>query len=467
MNKRYKLLEILATFDKSEIRQLRKILRSPFFVMREDLKRLFEFLVDSPKKGVVFPSLEAIFSKTYPEEKFSAVRIRGTMSDLLERVEEFLLINFHRQDKLEARLLLTHIYRKRKLKKSYQSNIKKTQQLLDKHPRRNGLYYKQLLDYYVEKMKFQINTNRTDHLYFQEISENNDILFLIQKLQNACAQLTHQSVYKMNTEFGLLNYFLDQLEEQPQYMKIPAISIFYYCYRFIKDTDLDYFQKFKTTLFTNRHHFTNEDLLAPYRLAINFCIRKLNENELFFAREGLTFYQEGMAEGILLENNLIPRFSFNNMVAMALQLEEYNWVENFITHSSKQLDPKFQEQTVSFNFARLEFARKNYNKALVHLQTAENEDLVNVLILKMLLIKIYFELDAIESLQSSLDSFEQYIRRREVSDYHRTNFLKVISYTRKLINLPDFAKTERTALIGKIKAEAVLSERNWLLEKLQ
>jgi len=188
---------------------------------------------------------------------------------------------------------------------------------------------------------------------------------------------------------------------------------------------------------------------------------------LFFAREGLTFYQEGMAEGILLENNLIPRFSFNNMVAMALQLEEYNWVENFITHSSKQLDPKFQEQTVSFNFARLEFARKNYNKALVHLQTAENEDLVNVLILKMLLIKIYFELDAIESLQSSLDSFEQYIRRREVSDYHRTNFLKVISYTRKLINLPDFAKTERTALIGKIKAEAVLSERNWLLEKLQ
>ena len=170
MKKRYKLLEILATFDKSEIRQLRKILRSPFFVMREDLKRLFEFLVDTPKKGVVSPSLEAIFSKTYPEEKFNVVRIRGTMSDLLERVEEFLLINFHRQDKLEARLLLTHIYRKRKLKKSYQSNIKKTQQLLNKHPRRNGHYYKQLLDYYVEKMKFQFNTNRTDHLYFQEIS---------------------------------------------------------------------------------------------------------------------------------------------------------------------------------------------------------------------------------------------------------------------------------------------------------
>jgi len=466
MRRSYKLLEILATFDKSEIRQLRKILRSPFFVMREDLKTLFEFLVDNHKKGKASPSLETIFAKTYPEEKFSATKIRGTMSDLLERVEEFLLINFHRQDPLEARLLLAHIYRTRKLKKSYQSNIKKTKQLLDKSPHRNGHYYEQLLGYYVEKMKFQINTNRTDHLYFPEISENNDILFLIRKLQNACAQLTHQSVYKTNTEFGLLNYFLDQIEEQPAYMNIPAISIFYYCYRFIKDTDLNYFEKFKTVLFANSHHFTNEDLQAPYRLAINFCIRKLNENELFFAREGLTLYQEGVAEGILLENNLIPRFSFNNMVAMALQLKEYTWVENFITHSSTQLAKRFRQQTVSFNFARLEYARKAYDKALIHLQTAENEDLVNVLISKMLLIKIYFELDAIESLQSSLDSFEQYIRRREVSDYHRTNFLKIIRYARKIIMLPPFAKTERTKLSNKIKAEAVLSERNWLLEKL-
>lgn len=466
MERSYKLLEILDTFDRKEIRQLRKILRSPFFVLREDLKRLFEFLVKHQKKGKTPPKLAAIFAKTYPEETFNAVKIRGTMSDLLERVEEFLLINYHRQDQLKARLLLTQIYRTRKLKKSYETNIKKTEQLLYKNTHRNGHYYEQVLDFYMEKMQFQINTNRTDHLFFQEISENNDILFLIRKLQNACAQLTHQSVYKMNTDFGLLNYFLDQIETQPQYMKIPAISIFYYCYRFIKDTDLNYFQKFKTALFANRHHFTNEDLQAPYRLAINFCIRKLNESELFFAREGLTFYQEGISEGILLENNLIPRFSFNNMVAMALKLQEYNWVEDFITNASVKLAPRFRQQTVSFNFARLEFARKDYDKALIHLQTAENEDLVNVLISKMLIIKIYFEQDAIESLQSSLDSFEQYIRRREVSDYHRTNFLKVIRYTRKIITLPSYAKEEKAMLVEKIKTETVLSEQNWLLEKL-
>lgn len=467
MKNSYKLLEILATFNKTEIRQLRKLLRSPFFVMRGDLKRLFEFLVKHQSKKKKPPSLEIIFANTYPNEKFKAIKIRGTMSDLLERVEEFLLINYHRQDQLEARLLLAQIYRKRKLGKSYQTNIRKTAELLQKNTNRNGHYYEQLLDFHLEKMTFQINTKRADHLYFKEISDTTDVLFLIRKLQNACAQLTHQSVYKMTTDFGLLDNFLQEIEEQSDYMDIPAISIFYYCYRFIKDTDLDYFQKFKTELFTNRHYFTNEDLQAPYRLAINFCIRKLNENDLFYAREGLTFYQEGMTEGILLENGLIPRFSFNNMVAMALQLREFDWAENFISNSSDQLAPKFKEQTVNFNFARLEFERKDYDKALVYLQTAEYDDLVSVLISKMLLIKIYYELNTLESLQSSLDSFQQFIRRREVSDYHRNNFLNIIHYVKKMVSLPIFAKAERSSLKEQIENETLLSERNWLLEKIK
>ncbi len=467
MKNSYKLLEILATFNKSEIRQLRKLLRSPFFVMREDLKILFEFLVAQQNKKKRPPTLEAIFAKTYPAEKFNAIKIRGTMSDLLERVEEFLLINYHRQDQLEARLLLAQIYRKRKLEKSYQTNIKKTAQLLHENTNRNGHYYEQLLDFHLEKMTFQINTKRTDHLYFKEISDTTDVLFLIRKLQNACSQLTHKSVYKMTTDFGLLDYFLEQIEDQPQYMDIPAISILYYCYRFIKDTDLDYFQKFKTALFTNRHYFTNEDLQAPYRLAINFCIRKLNENDLFYAREGLTFYQEGIAAGILLENGLIPRFSFNNMVAMALQLQEYTWVENFITNSREQLAPKFKEQTVNFNFARLEFERQDYDRALVYLQSAEYDDLVSVLISKMLLIKIYFELNETEPLLSSLDSFQQFIRRREVSDYHRKNFLNIIHFIKKILAIPIFAKKERFLLINQIEKETILSERNWLLEKIR
>jgi len=267
-------------------------------------------------------------------------------------------------------------------------------------------------------------------------------------------------------DFGLLNYFIENLEEQDRYMSIPAISIFYYCFRFLKENSLEYFQKLKYQLSTYRQHFTTEDLQAPYRLAINFCIRQLNKNELYFAREGLDLYKAGLSDGILMENGQIPRFSFNNMVAMALQLSDYDWVETFIKKESPQLEEKYRHQTISFNLARLEFARKSYGKALLYLQEAEYKDLVNNLIAKMLFIKIHFEQGAIEALQSNLDSFQQFIRRREVSDYHQKNFLNIIRYVKKILALPAFAKQERNQLKLQIEKEPILSERNWLLEKL-
>ena len=466
MKRTYKLYDIIESFNEQEVRQMRKLLRSPFFVMREDLKNLFEFLVKCSAKNKGMPAQEMVFKKIFPGQSFNALRLRGAMSDLLERVEEFLVITHRRQDKLMSRLILSQIYRQRKLDKCYRSNLKKTEQLLNEHPKRNASYYQHVLNFHVENMKSEIASKRTDHLYFQEISETNDIIYLIRKLQNACAQLSHQSVYKTDYNFGLLKYFIEKIEQE-NYLNIPAIAIYYYCFQFMTEKEgLPYFQKFKEQLNTYKNYFTIEELQGPYRLAINFCIRKSNEEELFYTQEGWELYKEGMAESILIENNLISRFAFNNMVAMALLLKEFDWIDEFIKTSADKLETTFREQTVSFNFARLEFAKKNYGKALVHLQSAEYNDLVNILISKMLLVKIYFELEEFDSLSFQLDSFQQFIRRREVSDYHRTNFLNIIRFVKKIMALPTFDKTEKRKLKKEIEEEKILTERAWLMEKI-
>ena len=466
MKRTYKLYDIIKTFSDPEVRQLRKLLRSPFFVMREDVKRLFGYLAQCSMKGKEMPALEVVFKKTFPGEPYHALRLRGTMSDLLGLIEEFLVISFRREDKLKTRLLLSAIYRRRHLGKCYHSNIKKTRQLLEGHPKRNGEYYQHVLGLQMENMKFQIASKRTEHLYFQEISETNDVLYLIQKLQNACAQLSHQSVYKTDYDYGLLKHFIDEIENE-RYMKIPAIAIYYYCFRFMTEKDsLAYFQKFKTQLAHYKDQFTVEDLQGPYRLGINFCIRKLNEGDSLYIREGWELYKEGLGEGILLQNNLITRFTFNNMVAIALLLNEFDWVEDFIKTSAEKLEETFREQTVSFNIARLHFAKKNYGEALIHLQSAEYNDLVNILISKMLLVKIYFELEEFDSLAFQLDSFQQFIRRREVSDYHRTNYLNIIRFVKKISALATYDKVEKEKLKREITKEPNLTERAWLLEKL-
>ena len=80
--------------------------------------------------------------------------------------------------------------------------------------------------------------------------------------------------------------------------------------------------------------------------------------------------------------------------------------------------------------------------------------------------KIYFESDEFDLLEAHLDSFRSFIRRREVSDFHKQNFQNIIYFTRKLIALPVYDKVEQEKLKMAISEADVLTERAWLLEKL-
>ncbi len=467
MTGNYKLFNLLKTFDTKEQRQVKQFLKSPFFVRRDDVKDLYEVLLYFIKKDRPIPPLEKLFLKVFPEERYDALKLRGTMSDLLELVEEFLLISMHRKEKIKNQLLLTKIYRQRNLEKNYKRAAKKLLKLMETEKLENAKAYENLLAFQVEQMNYQSSTKRTEHLYLQEISDTHDVLYLSQKLKNACAQLSHQLVYKTKYDYGLLNLLLEEINQE-KYLQYPAIQIYYYCFRFLTvEEGANYFQKFKKAFFQNKEKFTKEDLEGPYRLAINYCIRKLNEGNTAFAKEGWELYKEGITEKILLENNQIPRFTFNNVIAMAILLKEYDWISQFIEESAVLLDQEFQAQTVSFNLARLAFAKKDFEEALSHLQSVEYKDLVNVLISKMTIIKIYYEMQTEDALYANLDSFTQFIRRREVSDYHRNNFLTIIKIVRKMINIPEFDKKALLDLQNEITNTPNISEQKWLLEKMK
>ncbi len=465
---KYKLFDLIATFDAKETRKVRKMLRSPFFVYQKNVLELYEEFVKYYEKKQQDPTLEYLFKKLFPSEPFDSLKLRGLMSYLLTILEEWMIINHYKNDQIESRLILSSIYRKRKLEKNFQSSIKKSNELLQSFPYRNEYYYEQSLKFYKENMIHEMSSKRTEDLYFQEISENTDISFLIRKLKNACSLLTHQSVVKTEYDFGLLDNFIDDLEFS-KYLETPAVALYYYCFRFLKEkNNLHYFQKFKSILTDHRSKFSIEDLKTPFLLGVNFCIKKLNQGDKPFAREGLELYKEGLKQEILLENNRINRFTFSNIVAMALVLEEYDWLEKFIDESSEKLNPTYRAATICFNKARLSFAKKEFGDALLHLQSAEYKDLVNNIISKSLLIQIYFELGEFRSLESHLDSFAQFIRRREVSDYHRKNFVNIIGFVRKIISTPSYEKEQRAELRKQVKEERVLSVsvRAWLLEKV-
>ncbi|MBK8427398.1 MAG: hypothetical protein IPL27_16105 [Lewinellaceae bacterium] len=461
------LYEVINTFDKSELRQFGKFVRSPFFTHRSEMERMYAFLAHCRYREKALPDKETLFRKSFPDRPYHDLLLRATMSDLCELMEEYLIWQRLRADEVAAKLALVAEFRERNLSKLFQQTTRKLQQYLEDDSVRNARFHRKMLDYQVEIVQFQTRTVRTGELPLQDISNSIDILYLAEKLRHSCTQISHQAVFKTSYVFGLLPNVLDQVESD-NYLQVPAIALYYYCYRFLTEpVSLLYFQKFRTELQQNGHFFPDTELKDLYLLAINYCIRKINEGGEPFIREGWELYREGLEKGFLLENRRLSPFTFNNIVAFGIKLGVYADVEQFIRHYQSFLEPAQQESLVSFNLARLEYKRGNHNTALRLLQTADFKDLVNNMIAKTLLLKIYFELEEFDLLESHLDTFRQFIRRRELSDYHRRNYLNVITFVKKITALPPANRTEKTALRTEIEQAEVLTEREWLLEQLE
>ena len=148
------------------------------------------------------------------------------------------------------------------------------------------------------------------------------------------------------------------------------------------------------------HQFPPEETRDLYLLAINYCIKRLNEGHQRYAWEGLELYKEGLHQDILISNGLISRFSYRNIVAMGLVAEDFSWVASFISNYRSYLPKAHRESMFSFNMARLEYHRKHYDSALQLLQKSEYKDL---LLIERCLIPILTSEDAVNTKNQLLE----------------------------------------------------------------
>ena len=97
------------------------------------------------------------------------------------------------------------------------------------------------------------------------------------------------------------------------------------------------------------------------------------------------------------------------------------------------------------------------------LQKADYKDLLLSLAAKMLQLKIFYELTEFDLLESHLQAFGAFIRRKKALGYHRDNYQNTLHFTQKLLDTNRFDKAAWAALRAEIEATGALAEREWLL----
>lgn len=463
------LVRTLQTFDKKELRELRKWLASPAHNQRDDVSALFEYLAAGQHlfSSKHLPKAKA-FQAVFPGRTYNDAEMRQVMHFLFKAVEEFLVYNEIMRDEVRSSATLAKVYRQRQLPKLFKRSMDAARKLQERQPVRNSHYFENEYFLQFEQYSYLSGLGRNVPLNLQEVSDANDVAFLANKLKLSCIMLSHQAVFKTEYKLNMLDDLLEFVESHPAYLGIPAISIYYFSFKAISEMENEaHFQELKVRLKSFSDLFPPDEMRVLYLLAINYCIGRINAGNEAYFRESFELYELGMRRDIFLENGVLSPFTFGNSISIALNLKEYRWVEKQIEESSQKLDVKHRENYIRFYRARLFFECGEYDSAMRLLAQYETDDILMSLLAKTMLLKMYYELDEFVTLDSLIASMRTYIQRKKVMGYHKTVFKNLLRCVKKLLNVLPNDQEQVQKLRDEIEDTEPLMEKKWLLTQLE
>ena len=182
-------------------------------------------------------------------------------------------------------------------------------------------------------------------------------------------------------------------------------------------------------------------------------------------REVFEIYQSGLASGIFLKKGMLAPRTYSNIVMSGLRLGEYTAVEAFIYDYKDKLPAHQRDGFFNYNLAHLYYEQKNYLEAMPLLLQIDTKDTLHTCTAKKLLAKMYFELDEYESLNSLLQSFNIFIKRKQMLGYHREGYLNFIRFVHGILHLK--TDEDKKKLVDEINSTKILTEKVWLLEQVK
>lgn len=463
-----KLVQVLKSLEKKEYLELRKFLQSPYFNHREDVLALYELLLAALKKKKPLPDKSTLYAALFPGKPYRDAPFHLVVSYLFKLVEQYLSVQDFLRAEKHRKLSLIRSYRRRNLPGHFRQVANRLKNEIEEHPIRDSTFYEQCRNLYWEEyqMKVAVEPSSRD-LYLDDLSQMTDLAYYSQKIRQVCLHIVHRSIYKIgdpqSQEFPII-----AIIEKQGLTEVPAIGIYYHAYFFVQEIKGEqHFQKFKSLLFAHVSLFSVSENRELFLMAVNFCIKQVNEGNQAYFQEMFQLYQKALALNVLLENGKLSRFTYYNAVASGIQTQAFEWTKKITYQYREFLEEEYQESAFHFNLARIEFEQNNYSEALSLINQAHFPDLLFNLAVKTIVLKIYFHLEEFDLLDAHLNAMNNFIRRNKILGYHRTNYLNIIRYTKKMLTINPYDKEALAQVRSTIQQEERLTERKWLLEQIR
>jgi len=467
--KNSKIVKLLGTLSEDEVGDFIKFIESNFFNTNQKVanfgKYLLQFHPNINEANISKAQIIKVLSKS---TKGDHKLLSYWASDLVKLLEKFVIYQYQNTQAQTGQIALMERYAEANLDVYYKQAKQKFDEFQLNQAEHNEMYYFNLMKAAeIDNMLFLKKRKRDNNESLQQAINNLDWFYLALKLKYACETANRQMVLSGSYSLKLINDIIKFIENYEG--KLPAqILIYYNIYNsLIKPTEEGYFNELKLLLAENSKLFAVKDSRNMYLYAINYCVSKINSGSTDYVDELLTIYKQSLQQNILLEDEMISPWSYQNIVGAAIRANEFDWAKEFIYKYKKHLHPKFKNNAFHYNLASYHFSVSNLSKAQDYLLKVDYNDTNYVIGTRVLLMKIYFENKEYEALESLLNAFRNYLHRNsKMSARMRKLYLNTIKYVKKLnnVHVRDFKKLHH--IKKQIETTDNLADRKWMLSKI-
>lgn len=467
-----KLAGVLKTLDKAGRLAAKRFLESPYFNSSKELLVLYKEILRLQEKNKPLDKVY-LWGKIVKGNTYNDLRFRKYCSDLSKLMERFLAQQAFEEDEVQQKVFLLKkiSQQEQKADKLANSIVTYSDKMMEDYPYRDTSYY--LYQYLLQKSYYELenfSTKRGVKSNIEEISNYLDWFYLGEKLRliteaESRKQLkSHQYKLSFVSEISYLTkkHFTD-LEN------LPHIEIYYQIIQILSETEADdNYYKLKKLIAKNAHYFPRDVAVDElYGAAQNYCVKKINLGERNFLNELFELFKLQIQQNILLSEGKLSPWYFRNIIVVALRLGEYDWTEEFINEYKSHLPEEHRDNAVTYNLAQLYFYQKKYSLVLEQLRFVEYDDMSYNLNSKTILIATYYELDEFDLLDSHLDTFNTFLKRRkDFTEERKEPYKALIKFTRRLSRLLPRDPKAKEKLKKEIEAHGNIANASWLLEKI-
>ena len=460
-----KLISLLKTFSKHEIKDFEKYLQSSFLnkageyisIFFESIKKFY------PEFNQENFTRQDIFKNIYPKEKYNDARMRKLISETMKLCLDFLAMKRFMENEFDKGIFILDELEKRNSDTLFEIKCKEISKKLESQKIKDYEYYKEKHELIQKNKSFYFNRERKKaiSLYDEEmelLSKYFSLLFIHKFIERFMEKKSFTEKEFSLPFFKEITSFIEG-----NYLGKENLFDLYYTELMLHVTGEEkYYFSLKHLKEKLHSKINNNSLSLIYFTLTNYATEQLEQSKTNYLNELFIIQKEILKRK--LYGNIFSEFLYLNIVTTALRVNEIKFAEKFISEYKYKLNEDIREEIYSFCLASIYFSKKQYSEALETLAKIHFGFSLHKYLIKNLTMKVHFEMNETEAIYLIIDSFKHTLKRdKQVPENVRVLIVNFVNFVRELCRIKNGEK-QKEDIEERIKNE-ITAEKIWLLTK--